>query len=174
MPGLTLTQVGYTGGTTSYPTYYRLGDHTEVVRLFYDPAVTSLAKILETFFRCHDSAARRPSQYRSLIVCTTEEQRETAGIILGNRRGRTLTVIEEDRGFHLAEEKHQKYQFKRHPALVRSFAWEPSPADSFVISRLNGFLGSQGKMATFNQEWQRLGLSKEIAEYVRAVIVGRC
>ena len=174
MPGVTLTQVGYTGGTTSLPTYYRLGDHTEVVRLFYDPALTSLEKILERFFSCHDPAARRPSQYRSLIVCTTEGQRETAGIILASRQGRTLTAIEDDRGFHLAEEKHQKYQFKRHPALVRCFAWESSPIDSFVISRLNGFLGPQGKMAPFNKEWERLGLSKDIAEYVRAVISGRC
>ena len=171
---MTLTQVGYTGGSTSHPTYYRLADHTEVVRLLYDPAVTSFDKILEHFFSCHDSTARRASQYRSLIVCSTEQQRETAGIILENRQGRTLTLILEDRRFYLAEEKHQKYQFKRHTTLARCFAWEPSPAESFVISRLNGFLGPQGKMAAFNKEWQSLGLSKEIAEYVRGVIVGRC
>ena len=91
-----------------------------------------------------------------------------------NRQRRTLTVILEDRRFHLAEEKHQKYQFKSHQTLAKCFAWEPSPAESFVISRLNGFLGPQGKMAAFNKEWQSLGLSKEMAEYVRGVIVGRC
>ena len=174
MPGVTLTQVGYTGGSTSQPSYYRLGDHTEVVRVFYDPALSSFEKILERFFSCHDTTVRRPTQYRSVIVCTTDLQRATAGRLLENRQRRTLTVVLEDRRFHLAEEKHQKYQFKRHPSLLRCFAWEPAPADSFVISRLNGFLGPQGKMAAFNKEWQHLGLSKDIAEYVRAVILRGC
>ena len=174
MPGVTLTQVGYAGGATSHPTYYKLGDHTEVVRLFFDPTVTSFEKILEHFFSCHDSTARRPSQYRSLIVCSKEQQRATAGIVLGNRQRRTLTVILKDRSFHRAEEKHQKFQFKSHTSLARCFAWETSPAESFVISRLNGFLGPQGKMAAFNKEWESLGLSKEIAGYVRGVILGRC
>ena len=171
---MTLTQVGYTGGTTTNPTYFRLGDHTEVVKLFFDPAVTSFEKILRHFFSCHDSRARRAAQYRSLIVCSTKQQLAAAEIILENRQRGTLTLILDDRKFYLAEEKHQKYQFKRHPSLVRSFSWELSPATSFVISRLNGFLGPQGKMAAFNKEWQSLGLSNEMAEYVRGVIVGRC
>ena len=121
----------------------------------------SFEKILQHFFSCHDSTARRASQYRSLIVCSTEHQRQTAGIFLENRQRRTLTVIMEDRRFQLAEEKHQKYQFKSHPSLARCFAWETSPAESFVISRLNGFLGPQGKMAAFNKEWQSLSWSQQ-------------
>ena len=174
MPGVTLTQVGYAGGTTTDPTYFRLGDHTEVIKLFFDPAVTSFEKILRHFFSCHDSRARRAAQYRSLIVCSTDQQQATARTMLENSQRGSLTVILEDSRFHLAEEKHQKYQFKRHPALVRCFFWELSPAKSWVISRLNGFLGPQGKMAAFNKEWQSLGLSNEMAEYVRGVILGKC
>ena len=31
------TVVGYTGGTTADPTYQAIGDHTEALRITYDP-----------------------------------------------------------------------------------------------------------------------------------------
>ena len=167
-----LTEVGFSGGSTSHPSYYKMGDHTEVVRLHFNPDLTSLQSLLQHFWRSHDSTAARPAQYRSLIVCSSEKQLETAGELLSAQR-KSLTVLLSDQVFHLAEEKHQKYYFSRHPALVRSLAWEDSPATSVVASRLNGYLGGHGNMAAFNREWQSLGLTSRIAEYVREVIVRR-
>ena len=168
--GVMLTQVGYTGGTSSDPTYYRLGDHTEVVRISFRPDITSLTTLLNHFWSCHDSSQRRSSQYRSLIVCSREEDLHTAQTLLAQRR--SLTTIVPEQRFYLAEEKHQKYYFKRHTPLVRCLAWD-SPATSHLITRLNGYLGGRATVAAFNKEWEALGLSKRIAEYVRGVIVRR-
>lgn len=39
--GVHSTSVGYTGGSTTNPTYKNLSDHTEVVRIVFDPQVVS-------------------------------------------------------------------------------------------------------------------------------------
>jgi peptide-methionine (S)-S-oxide reductase len=36
--GVLDTVVGYTGGTTKFPTYESLGDHTEALKIYFDPA----------------------------------------------------------------------------------------------------------------------------------------
>ena len=175
---MTLTQVGYTAGTSSHPTYYRLADHTEVVRITFRPDLTSLPALLTHFWSCHDSSVQRSSQYKSLIVCSSQDQLRTATTLQAERsrsaQRRILTSIMTEQTFHLAEEKHQKYYFKRHPALVRCLAWETSPATSYLITRLNGYLGGRANLAAFNREWEALGLSRKIAEYVRGIIVRRC
>ena len=177
LAGVALTEVGYTGGTSSRPSYYRMGDHTEVVRVTFHPDLTSLEAVLHHFWSCHDWTARRSAQYRSLIVCSTEEQLQAARPLMEDKhrssQRRPLTVLMADQTFHLAEEKHQKFYFKRHRALATCFAWETSPTSSFVISRLNGYLGGGGHVAAFNKEWETLGLTRKIAEYVREVIVRR-
>lgn len=178
LTGVTLTQVGYSGGASSDPTYYRLGDHTEVVSITFCPHITSLSALLSHFWSWHDSSVRRSSQYKSLIVCSSQDQLNTAIALQAERsrsaQRRSLTSIRTGQTFHLAEEKHQKYYFKRDPALVRCLAWETSPATSYLITRLNGYLGGRASVAAFNREWEALGLSRKIAEYVRGIIVGRC
>ena len=37
MEGVIDTIVGYTGGTTKYPTYEELGDHTESIQIHFNP-----------------------------------------------------------------------------------------------------------------------------------------
>jgi len=58
IPGVTSTRVGYTGGTTSNPTYPEVhaGDsgHAEAVEVVFDPTKISYAEILGYFFRMHD------------------------------------------------------------------------------------------------------------------------
>ena len=39
--GVISTSVGYTGGSTPNPTYKNLSDHTEVVRIVFDPKLIS-------------------------------------------------------------------------------------------------------------------------------------
>jgi peptide-methionine (S)-S-oxide reductase len=50
LPGVVKTRVGYTGGSTSNPTYETVcrGDgHTEAMRVWFDPSVMSYEALLE-------------------------------------------------------------------------------------------------------------------------------
>ncbi len=47
MDGVLATRVGYTGGAEAYPTYERIGGHTEAVQVEYDPSRVSYAQLLD-------------------------------------------------------------------------------------------------------------------------------
>lgn len=118
MLGVTEVIVGYTGGKTAFPTYRSIKDHTEGVRITFDPNVTSYTEILEVFFEQLGSSIYSPSygcQYRSAILVHNEEQRAIASQLLALRKrpGQNIYVDIEPAGdFYRAEEYHQKYYAK--------------------------------------------------------------
>ena len=61
--------MGYAGGTTKDPTYYKMGDHTEVVDILYDPKLTSYEDLVEHFLASRDHKAKTSRQYRSVVLC---------------------------------------------------------------------------------------------------------
>lgn len=79
---------GYAGGTVPNPTYSDVCSgttgHAEAVRITYDPGIISFADLLAVFWRTHDpttlnrQGADVGSQYRSVIFCHDERQREAA------------------------------------------------------------------------------------------------
>ena len=172
-----LTTVGYAGGQTIKPTYYKLGDHTECVDVYYDPTITTYENIIKLFWKSHDPTIRTSSQYRSIILSHNSAQAAFAADFLQaqkkEKQKEVNTKIDNFSTFYQAEDKHQKNQLRRHPALLPCLGWEKSLASSYVATRLNGYLGGHTAMASFNKEWERLGLSKEIAAYVRKVIIKR-
>lgn len=112
------TCVGYTGGQFPNPTYRKMGDHTESVRIKFDPKKTSYQKLLDKFWREHSPQYKTSTQYKSAIWYHSEEQRKLA---VESRREiekklncKVATVIEsmESTKFYLAEDYHQKYYKK--------------------------------------------------------------
>ena len=99
MDGVTSVVSGYMGGESVTPSYEEVcsgaSGHAEVVRIEYDPAVTSFREILDVFFSIHDPTTKDRqgndigSQYRSAIFYHSPEQRAEAE--------RTITEIDESK-----------------------------------------------------------------------------
>ena len=61
-------RVGYAGGSSKDPTYYKMGDHTEVVDILYDPKLTSFEVLVKVLLVSRDHKNRTSRQYRSIIL----------------------------------------------------------------------------------------------------------
>jgi len=79
LPGVTHTQVGYTGGTSGHPAYHDIGDHCEVVQVDFDPHRISYEELLDKFWQLHDPTAAYEQRFHSVVFYLDETQRHLAG-----------------------------------------------------------------------------------------------
>ena len=123
--GVVETTVGYTGGTSTDPTYRQvctgITGHAESVQLKFDPSIVSYEELLSLFWRMHDPTTQNRqgpdvgTQYRSAIFYHNEEQRKAAerskeefdrsGVYVN----KATTQIAPASTFYVAEEYHQDY-----------------------------------------------------------------
>ena len=122
-PGILETEVGYAGGNSEQTTYEEVctgsTGHAEVVRLTFDENIISFKKILDLFFKMHDSTQKDMqypdvgTQYRSEIFYTSKDQKEIAEKVLNKTNhkfnGKIVTNISENKNYCRAEDYHQKY-----------------------------------------------------------------
>ena len=125
IPGVSGTEVGYTGGKTENPKYDQMHDghtgHAESVELEFDPAKVSYATLLDQFFKMHDPTTLNRqgndvgNQYRSAIFYHNDAQKKEALAFKAKVekskawKGPITTEIAEAKKFWPAEEEHQKY-----------------------------------------------------------------
>lgn len=133
LPGVLKTEVGYSGGHTTDPTYRDVCSHTtghaEVVRIEFDPGIVSYDQLLDVFWEEHDPTQvnrQGPDvgdQYRSVIFFQSPEQERAARASLERRqrehRRPIATQIVPAATFYPAEEYHQQYLAKRGQASCR-------------------------------------------------------
>ncbi|KHL10957.1 peptide-methionine (S)-S-oxide reductase [Mumia flava] len=130
VPGVWSTSVGYAGGYTRNPTYEEVCSgrtgHAEVVRVVYDPKQVSYDDLLRVFWENHDPTQGmrqgndRGTQYRSIILTTTDEQAERAEAsraayqtrMSAHGYGEITTVITPLGDYWYAEDYHQQYLVK--------------------------------------------------------------
>jgi peptide-methionine (S)-S-oxide reductase len=124
--GVVKTMPGYAGGTTKNPTYEEVcnGDtgHVEVLQVEYDPKIVALDKLLDVFFTMHDpttidrQGADVGSQYRSIILYTSDEQKRGAeNFIKGIQKNFGKPIVTEVKKldkFYPAESYHKDYYDK--------------------------------------------------------------
>jgi len=128
--GVYSTAVGYAGGPTPNPTYKEVCSggtgHTEVVRIVFDPKLTTYEKLLVIFWENHDPTQGMRqgndigSQYRSAIYATSELQLKAAyasasafaGVLKEAGFGEITTEIRSAPPFYFAEDYHQQYLAK--------------------------------------------------------------
>jgi peptide-methionine (S)-S-oxide reductase len=129
-PGVYTTAVGYAGGFTPNPSYEEVCSgrtgHAEVVLVAFDAARISYEEILRLFWENHDPTQGMRqgndvgTQYRSLILWTTEAQRDAAEASRAAYSERLraagypeiTTEIEQAGQFYYAEDYHQQYLHK--------------------------------------------------------------
>lgn len=126
IPGMLHTEVGYSGGILSSPTYEDVkqgsSGHAESVRVIFDNRKLKYDTLLERwFFRMHDPTTEnrqgndRGTQYRSAIFYTSPAQRTTALAVIkrveksGKWSESIVTEVSEAGPFTLAEDYHQDY-----------------------------------------------------------------
>ena len=130
LAGIWVTAVGYSGGTTSNPTYEKVcsgtTNHNEVVLLKYDPNILSYPELLKNFWEGHDPTQGNRqgndigTQYRSGIYTFSQEQKAEAikskqkynSKLRKSSFGEITTEIVEADDFFYAEDYHQQYLAK--------------------------------------------------------------
>ena len=127
VPGVIEVVSGYAGGEGP-PNYEAVCSgttgHAEVVRVDFDPAVVTLAALLDLFWKIHDpttlnrQGADVGTQYRSTIMVSDDSQRAEAEASMERAKSEwgdgIVTEIVDIPEFHVAEDYHQRY-FERNP-----------------------------------------------------------
>ncbi|XP_008786175.2 peptide methionine sulfoxide reductase A4, chloroplastic-like [Phoenix dactylifera] len=123
VPGVTKTEVGYSQGNLHEVTYEDVctgaTNHSEVVRVQYDPRECKYEDLLGVFWGRHDPTTLNRqandvgTQYRSGIYFYTPEQEKAAKESLENHQKvmnrKIVTEILPAKKFYRAEEYHQQY-----------------------------------------------------------------
>ncbi len=165
VPGVLSTQVGYIGGHLAHPSYEQVSTgetgHREAVRVVFDPARISYARLVDAYFHTVDPAdgggtfCDRGDEYRDAVFALTPDQRasalaEVAALSkLPRFKDGVKTQVLDPAPFYPAEGYHQNYHAKnplqygmyragcRRDAGLRA-VWGTSPADGkglFVATR---------------------------------------
>jgi len=118
-PGVVDTEVGYTGGTMSNPTWESHLGHAEALKITYDPTKTTSDKLLDYFFRIHDPTTKNRqgndvgSSYRSTIFYTDAAGKKQAEQAIARNQAhwpqKIVTTLEPLTTFWTAEAYHQDY-----------------------------------------------------------------
>jgi hypothetical protein len=145
-----------------------MGDHTETVRVEFNPLEITYPDLLNVFWAGHNpryNSSRR--QYRNAIFFLNDRQRQQAEQsqqqIAVTLDAPVKTDIEAATLFYPAEDYHQKYYLRREGAVHSEFKAiypdEKQLAASTAVARVNGYLGCNGKPEELTSEIGRLGLS---------------
>lgn len=130
LQGVENVQSGFAGGHIRNPAYREVvrgtTGHAEVVQVTFDPEVISYRDLLDVFFTIHDpttlnrQGADIGTQYRSIILYHSPEQKESAEQVIAELEERDVSVdpivteIEPLKEFFPAEEYHRDY-YRRNP-----------------------------------------------------------
>ena len=122
--GVSAVESGYIGGANPNPTYKQVcgggTGHAEAIKLTFDPAVVSLADLLDIHFATHDPAQLNRqggdvgTQYRSALFPLDDEQRAEGEAAIArwndaHPEQKAVTTIEGPATWYPAEDYHQEY-----------------------------------------------------------------
>ena len=135
--GVISTTSGYTGGTVANPTYHQVSSgatgHAEAVKVVYDPAKVTYAKLLDVYWHSIDPLVKdrqfcdAGEQYRTAIFYLDDAQKalaeETKKKIEAKFAPKPVyTQIVKAGAFYDAEDYHQDYHIKNE-ARYKFYRW---------------------------------------------------
>lgn len=160
-----------------------MGDHSEVIRVEFDPTVVSYKKLLDVFWDSHDPEYNAYSrQYRNAIFTLDEKQHHEAESSLNEikavARNTVFTVVEPAREFYTAEDYHQKYLLRKADGILQEFQAIYPDSQRLIAStaatKINGYLGCNGNREVLEKELAQLGLSRQMQELLVEHVSANC
>lgn len=125
LPGVVLTEVGYSGGRIERPTYEdvcsRDTGHYEVIRVIYDTSKINFEKVAKYFFEIHDPTQKNGQgpdigeQYLSVAFYYDAEQKKVLEALITELKAKKYDVVTKVLPvsvFWPAEKYHQDYYKK--------------------------------------------------------------
>ncbi len=125
LKGIKSVMPGYAGGKVQNPSYERVEmgttGHAQVIKIEFDPSIISYNDLLDIFWHVHNPTTLNKqgydigTQYRSIILYTSEEQRKNAEQSLkkisesGEFSKPIVTEIKPFDTFYDAESYHKNY-----------------------------------------------------------------
>ena len=130
--GVTETVSGYAGGTKPNPTYGSHKGYVEAVKVTYDPAKVSYAKLLDNFWRNVDpfdpngQFCDNGSAYRTVVFAGDDEEKalaeKTKQEVAARFKQEVATEIRPVTTFTAAEDYHQDYH-RQNPVSYKYYKW---------------------------------------------------
>jgi peptide methionine sulfoxide reductase MsrA len=158
-----------------------MGDHTESLKIEFDPDTISYADLVDLFWTSHNPRSRTWSrQYQSILFTHNPEQARIAEHSR-NRLAEQLnqavqTEIKSAGIFYTAEAYHQKYRLRNNKVIHAEFArMYPRDEDlmrSTAAARVNGYLAGYGSLKDLQKELPSLGLSADARQRLLMKITG--
>ncbi|MEX1060709.1 MAG: peptide-methionine (S)-S-oxide reductase MsrA, partial [Methyloceanibacter sp.] len=130
--GVTETVSGYAGGTKPNPNYGSHEGYQEALKVTYDPAKVTYAKLLDHFWRNIDpfdangQFCDQGNAYRSVVFVANDEEKRLAETtkeeIAGRFKQKVATAIKPVTTFTAAEDYHQDYH-NQNPVSYKYYKW---------------------------------------------------
>ena len=137
---------GFTGGSTTEPTYGRSGDHIEAVAVPFDEGQVSYREILDLYFRSIDPTdaggqfCDRGREYTTAVFVDGPEQRATAEAAKADAEAALgqpiVTPILDAGAFYPVDAYHQDYYKSRDRIAVSSLGIGVPKSEAYVRYRV--------------------------------------
>jgi peptide-methionine (S)-S-oxide reductase len=141
VPGVTSVVSGYTGGSSSNPTYDDHEGHYEAVEITFDNSVISYGELMAKFLRSVDVTdaggqfCDRGNAYRTAIFVSDTAQKKAAVAAVAEAEAalgqKIVTLVKAAKTFWVAEEYHQDYYKGSNIVLTRAGPKKQSNAYKF-------------------------------------------
>ena len=124
--------------------------------------------MLDIFWSGHDGRDKYKVQYMSAIYYHDDEQKQIAEQSKAKQEKDAgvpmATLILPATKFYDADDYHQKYQFRYKKAFYKEIGLDDKQTiETHIAARLNGWMGGYGSNKQIDDEYQKLGLTKEQA-----------
>lgn len=178
--GIWKTTVGYAGGKYLSPSYDDAGDHTEAVRVEYDPATISYGQLLELFLLWHRPSENPFSSRHASRIFVRNEAEKRLSQAAADRYEFCMgapvhTEIAVYKSFHRAESWCQKYFLRTAHWLMSELEHFYPDEESFIRStltmRLNGLLGRQTSACCLPEDIGLYDLSEHAVHILKRIML---